>query len=69
MNDPGRAARVPHPADRWLRRRNEPPLDELLDDETLRKLMASDSVARDQLMNLIWALRYAARVRGSKRGE
>jgi len=58
-----------HPADRWLAARSEPPLDELLNDETLRSLMNRDLVARDQLMNLIWALHYAARRRRGTSGD
>jgi hypothetical protein len=62
--DPGRV----HPADRWLLEGAEPRLDDILDDTTLESLMARDSVARDQLMNLVWALRYAARLRKAGRG-
>ena len=57
-----------HPADRWLVARSEPPLDDLLNDETLRSLTSRDLIARDQLMNLIWALHYAAQQRRAKRG-
>ena len=56
-----------HPADRWLAAGSEPRLDEMLGDETLAVLMARDHLARDQLLNLIWALRYAARRQNSRK--
>ena len=57
----------PHSADRWLAAKSEPELDEMLADDTVVSLMARDHVARDQLLNLIWALRYAARRRAPAR--